>query len=139
MDRPYVYAEEASQTSGIREIWEASEFEPFLRALRNRQPYRPKADKISESESATPVESSAPFGFEKLFVEAGKNDAYIYLLVPGMSDSLEYRQEQRFASEWFEVSFRLQHQECVADLCGDAFAEVSARDCADAARDRHQH
>jgi len=80
-------AEEASQTSGIREIWEASEFEPFLRALRNRQPYRPKADKILKSESATPVESSAPFGFEKLFVEAGKNDAYIYLLVPGMSDS----------------------------------------------------
>src|SRR6266542_3244109 len=32
--------EEASQISGIKEIWEASEFEPFLKALRNRQPYR---------------------------------------------------------------------------------------------------
>jgi Xaa-Pro aminopeptidase len=31
-------AAEASQISGVKEIWEASEFEPFLRALRNRQP-----------------------------------------------------------------------------------------------------
>jgi Xaa-Pro aminopeptidase len=89
--------EEASQASGVKEIWEATEFEPFLRALRNRQPYRPKADKILMSSSAAPVESA---GFEKLFTEAGKNDAEIYLLVPGAGDSLEYRQEQRFASEW---------------------------------------
>jgi Xaa-Pro aminopeptidase len=93
-------AEEASQTSGIKEIWEAGEFEPFLQALRNRQPYRPKADKILMSASARPVENGGPSGFEKLFAEAGNNDAYIYLLVPAMSDSLEYRQEQRFASEW---------------------------------------
>ena len=39
-------AEEASQLSGIREIWLASEFEPFLKALRNRQPYRPKPESI---------------------------------------------------------------------------------------------
>ena len=39
-------AEEASQVSGIKEIWEAGEFEPFMRALRNRQPYRPKPEKI---------------------------------------------------------------------------------------------
>jgi Xaa-Pro aminopeptidase len=92
--------EEASQTSGIKEIWEASEFEPFLKALRNRQPYRPKADKILMSSSAAPVESGAPSGFEKLFAAAGKNDGEIHLLVPGAGDSLEYRQEQRFASEW---------------------------------------
>ncbi len=93
-------AEEASQVSGIREIWEASEFEPFLRALRNRQPYRPKADKILMSAKPAPIESGASSGFEKLFAAAGENDAYIYLLVPGMADSLEFRQEQRFASEW---------------------------------------
>jgi len=93
-------AEEASQTSGIKEIWEASEFEPFLQAVRTRQPYRPKADRILMSSSAAPVESGAPSGFEKLFAEAGKNDAEIHLLVPGAGDSLEYRQEQRFASEW---------------------------------------
>jgi Xaa-Pro aminopeptidase len=92
--------EEASQTSGVREIWEASEFEPFLSALRNRQPYRPKADKILMSSSVTPAESGSPLGFEKLFAAAGKNDGEIHLLVPGAGDSLEYRQEQRFASEW---------------------------------------
>jgi Xaa-Pro aminopeptidase len=38
--------EEARATSGISEIWEAGEFEPFMRALRNRQPYRPKAEAL---------------------------------------------------------------------------------------------
>lgn len=94
-------AAEASQVSGINEIWEASEFEPFLRALRNRQPYRPKAENIlMSSNNPTPVDIGALSGFEKLFATAGKNDAEIHLLVPGASDSLEYRQEQRFASEW---------------------------------------
>jgi Xaa-Pro aminopeptidase len=92
--------EEASQISGIKEIWEASEFEPFVRALRNRQPYRPKSEKILMSANAAPAESSSPSGFEKLFAAAGKNDGEIYLLVPGATDSLEYRQEQRFASDW---------------------------------------
>src|SRR5215217_5287940 len=35
-------AEEATQLSGIREIWQNSEFDPFIKALRNRQPYRPE-------------------------------------------------------------------------------------------------
>jgi Xaa-Pro aminopeptidase len=95
-------AEEASQVSGIKEIWDASEFEPFLRALRNHQPYRPKAEKILMS--SITEESSAPFGFQKLFAAAAKNDAEIHLLVPGAVDSLEYRQEQRFASEWAKSS-----------------------------------
>ena len=34
-------AEEAHQLSGVREIWHTSEFDPFIKALRNRQPYRP--------------------------------------------------------------------------------------------------
>jgi Xaa-Pro aminopeptidase len=92
--------EEASQISGIKEIWEASEFEPFLRALRDHQPYRPKAEKILMSSNPTAVEGSALSGFEKLFGYAGKNEAEIHLLVAGPGDSLEYRQEQRFASEW---------------------------------------
>lgn len=93
--------EEATQVSGIREIWEAGEFEPFLSALRNRQPYRPAADKILMSSSpagssSTPTTS----GFEKLFTAAGKQDGEIYLLVPGRGNSLEYRQEERLASDW---------------------------------------
>jgi len=92
-------AAEASQASGIKEIWDASEFQPFLQALRNRQPYRPKAEKILMSSRSAVVET-APSGFEKLFAGAGNNNADLYLLVPGVADSLEYRQEQRFASEW---------------------------------------
>ena len=94
--------EEASQISGIKEIWDAGEFEPFLRALRNRQPYQPKPEKILMSANAgTPGSGAAnASGFEKLLAAAGKNDGELYLLVPGSGDSLEYRQEQRFASDW---------------------------------------
>jgi Xaa-Pro aminopeptidase len=92
--------EEANQISGIREIWEASEFEPFLGALRNRQPYRPKAEKILLSSNSLPPTVSQSWGFEKLFEAAGKNDASLYILVPRTGESLEYRQEQRFASDW---------------------------------------
>ena len=56
--------EEARQRSGIREIWEASEFEPFMRALRNRQPYRPKAEatlmSAETNASAQPITPPVP-------------------------------------------------------------------------------
>ncbi len=96
-------AEEASQVSGIKEIWEAGEFEPFMRALRNRQPYRPKDEKILMTSIRASSESSAvpsSLGFDKLFAAALDNNGELYLLVPGAGDSMEYRQEQRFASEW---------------------------------------
>jgi hypothetical protein len=83
-------AAEASKVSGIQEIWEASEFEPFIRALRNRQPYRPQPEKILMSSG--PATSTSDTGFEKLFTAASNNDANIYLLVPGSGESLEYRQ-----------------------------------------------
>jgi len=94
--------EEASQVSGIKEIWEASEFEPFMRALRNRQPYRPKPEKILLSSSSAAGENAIPnsLGFDKIFAAALDNNGEIYLLVPGAGDSMEYRQEQLFASEW---------------------------------------
>ena len=89
--------EEASAESGIKEIWEASEFEPFLNSLRTREPYRPKADKILMSAAAG---ESAAGGFEKLFAAAAKNEAQLYLLAPTGRESFEYRQEQRFAADW---------------------------------------
>ncbi|HXL79923.1 MAG TPA: aminopeptidase P family protein [Pyrinomonadaceae bacterium] len=92
-------AEEASQLSGIKEIWEASEFEPFLRALRNRQPYRPKPEHILMS-SIAPAESPSMSGYEKLFAAVAKNEGELYLLVPGEGESREYKREQRFASDW---------------------------------------
>jgi len=92
--------EEASQISGIKEIWEAGEFEPFLKALRNRQPYRPKDERILMTTRMATSESSPPSGFEKIFSAAGKNDGEVFVLVPGAGESLEYRQEQKFASDW---------------------------------------
>jgi Xaa-Pro aminopeptidase len=91
--------EEANQLSGIKEIWEASEFEPFLRSLRNRQPYRPQPEHILMS-STTAAEAQSTLGFEKLFTAAGKNEADLYLLVPGETESREYKREQRFAADW---------------------------------------
>src|SRR2546426_693340 len=92
-------AEEASQISGIREIWERSELEPFLAALRNRQPYRPRTENILMSSSAPMMNGVASLGFERVFEAAAKNDAELYLLMPGQGDSREYREEQRFV-EW---------------------------------------
>ena len=89
--------EEASALSGIKEIWEISEFEPFLAALRTHQAYRPKAEKILMSASAP---ASSTSGFENVFAAAEKNEAQLYLLAPGSRESFEYRQEQRFAAEW---------------------------------------
>jgi len=47
--------EDARQISGIGEIWEAKEFEPFMRALRNRQIYHPKDDAVLMSARAAPL------------------------------------------------------------------------------------
>jgi Xaa-Pro aminopeptidase len=106
---------EASQLSGVKEIWEASEFKPFLEALRNRQPYRPAPEKIllsanSMTEGSSEASgngggngggnASSSWGFEKVFAAAAKNDGELYLLVPGRGESQEYRQEQLFASDW---------------------------------------
>ena len=93
-------AEEASQISGIKEIWEASEFEPFLSALRNRQPYRPKPEHILLSARAADASVPPMSGFEKLFAAVAKNEGELYLLVPNEPDSREYKREQRFASDW---------------------------------------
>jgi Xaa-Pro aminopeptidase len=110
--------EEAHALSGVKEIWEAGEFEPFMRAFKNRQPYRPSADKIllsslpaaprrvgvsnpSSSNHAVAADTSVTSGFEKVFAAADKNDAALYMLVPGNA-SVEYRQEQQFAAEWMK-------------------------------------
>ncbi|PYS49817.1 MAG: hypothetical protein DMF68_08870 [Acidobacteria bacterium] len=106
-------AEEAQAASGIREIWEAKEFEPFMRALRNRQAYRPKAEAIFMSASAHGSTQSAmiggaanagqanlPTGFENLFSAMARDEASLYLLLPREDESREYKQEQAFAAQW---------------------------------------
>ena len=97
-------AEEASQLSGIREIWLASEFDPFIKALRNRQPYRPKPENILLSDQPVTSTLSNDHGFNGLFDAAAKNEASLYLLVPGGAESREYKQEQRFAADWAQTA-----------------------------------
>jgi Xaa-Pro aminopeptidase len=91
---------EANQLSGIREIWNASEFDPFIKAIRNRQPYRPKPENIFMSDLPADMPLTNDHGYTALFDAAAKGEAGVFMLMPGQGESREYKQEQRFASEW---------------------------------------
>jgi Xaa-Pro aminopeptidase len=93
-------AEEANQLSGIREIWNNTEFEPFIKAIRNRQPYRPKQENVFMSDLPADMPLTNDNGYTALFDAAAKGEAGVFMLVPGQGDSREYKQEQRFASDW---------------------------------------
>src|SRR5712692_1619255 len=43
-------AQEAAQLSGIREIWEASEFDGFMKAIHDHESYRPKPENVLMSD-----------------------------------------------------------------------------------------
>lgn len=113
--------EEASQISGIKEIWEAGEFDPFMRALRGRQAYSPKPEGILMTTGAPMVSKAANVataptasggaataqpvtGFESLFSAMAKNEAGLNLLLPREPESREYKQEQNFAAQWAKVA-----------------------------------
>ena len=107
----YMYsAEDARRLSGISEIWEDKEFEPFMQAVRARQPYRPKeggvlmSSSLSSNATATVASSNE---FEPLFGAIGRNEASIFLLVPTQEAEKgefgvhrEWGQEQRYATDW---------------------------------------
>ncbi|MDX6268899.1 MAG: Xaa-Pro aminopeptidase, partial [Acidobacteriota bacterium] len=118
-------AEEARALSGIGEIWEAREFEPFMSAIRARRAYRPKDESILLSSvppptpsptpatagAATPSATAAPgtqqnaSGYEALFGAMAQKSGSLYLLIPGgEGDNREFRQEQAFASRWAQSS-----------------------------------
>lgn len=119
----YMYsAEDAQKLSGVGEIWEAREFEPFMKAMQNRQPYVPAGDAVLMSAtkpggtqiatppatvSATTSAATTPTGYENLFAAMNGKEASLFLLVPPreaekgeFGDSREWRREQRFATEW---------------------------------------
>jgi len=93
-------AEEANQLSGVREIWSTSEFDPFIKALRNRQPYRPKPENIFMSDLPKDMPLTNDNGYTALFDAAAKGEAGVFMLMPGQGESREYKQEQRFAADW---------------------------------------
>jgi Xaa-Pro aminopeptidase len=96
--------EEARQISGVKEIWAATEFDAFIKAIRNRQPYRPKPENVLSSELPASTTVSNDHGFIKLFDAAAKGEAGLFMLVPGDTDSREYKLEQRFASDWAKTA-----------------------------------
>src|SRR6478672_12830488 len=96
--------QEANQVSGVKEIWEANEFKPFIDALRNRQPYRPKPENIFMSDLPAGTTMANGNGFEPLLEAAGKNEASVYLLMTREMESREYKQEQRFANDWVKTA-----------------------------------
>src|SRR5438552_7335084 len=51
-------AEEAARLSGVKEIWAAGEFEPFMRAIRNKESYLPKAENVLMSMPRSPSGSA---------------------------------------------------------------------------------
>lgn len=94
--------EEATQISGVREIWEAREFEPFINALKEKRAYSPQAAGVlaSPSRAAEHGDAAAPAAYETLFAAMAKNEATLYLLLSGRVNSREYRQEQEYAEKW---------------------------------------
>lgn len=85
-------AEEAARFSGIREIWAASEFEPFIKAARNKESYSPKAENVLMSSTR-----SAGSDLSSLAT-------LCLIAAPDRGESREYRQEQRFANDWKTVA-----------------------------------
>ena len=112
--------EEAAQLSGINEIWEASEFDPFIKSIQehnvSKEAYQPKPENILLSKRATPAPgliNESLGGFSLLYRAAESKTAALYLLAnpPANSpfESREYRQEQRFAAAWpKESGFNIQ-------------------------------
>lgn len=105
--------QEVAQLSGIKEIWEASEFQNFMKAVRNKESYQPKPENILMSERAgasATTSSPASSGLESLFNAVPTNEASVYLLnFPREGESKEYRQEQLFAAAWKDSGFKIQN------------------------------
>jgi len=92
--------QEAARLSGIKEIWEAREFGPFMSALAKHEAYRPNPENILLSSADAAGGASE---FDSLFGAAAKNEAGLYLLsFPREDESKEYRQEQKFAAAWLK-------------------------------------
>ena len=104
-------AQEAAQLSGIKEIWEATEFDGFVKAIRSHEAYKPKPENVLMSGRQAGASEASNGGFDALFNAAAKNEATLHLLnFPREGESREYRQEQRFAANWTkETGFTIQN------------------------------
>lgn len=85
--------EEARAASGVGEIWEAREFEPFMTAVRSRLTYRPAPEAVLLS----PASQQQTTPWASLFAAMTKNEATLYLLLTGGEHTREYQREQAYA------------------------------------------
>jgi Xaa-Pro aminopeptidase len=88
---------EARALSGIDEIWEAGEFQPFMNALRVGHAYRPAPQGVLLSARGA---AAGEQGLEALFAAMSRGEATLFMLLPGGQRSREYRREQEFAAAW---------------------------------------
>ncbi|MDT5271536.1 MAG: Xaa-Pro aminopeptidase [Acidobacteriota bacterium] len=87
--------EEARAASGLGEIWEAREFEPFMAAVRARHAYSPATGAVLLSlASMTPVPS------DSFLAAMSKNEATLYLLLTGGEQNREYERERAYSVAW---------------------------------------
>jgi Xaa-Pro aminopeptidase len=116
-------AEDARALSGVGEIWEAGEFEPFMRAVRQGRAFKPRAESIllsanatvvaggavattaatTNAQTATPVVQSQQTGYETLLAAIAQDEASIFLLLPSEAASREFRREQELAGRWAQT------------------------------------
>lgn len=87
--------EEARATSGVNEIWDAKEFEPFMDSLRARRAYSPAQGGVLLSH-ANP--QPAPAG--DFLAAMAKNEATLYLLLTGGERNPEFRREHAYSAAW---------------------------------------
>jgi Xaa-Pro aminopeptidase len=91
--------EEASAVSGVGEIWEAREFEPFMNAVRTRLAYRPAPQAVLLS---TPNALSSPPN--DFLAAMSKNEATLYLLITGGEHNREFERERAYSEAWIKDS-----------------------------------
>ncbi len=88
--------EDARAASGVGEIWDARQFEPFMAAVRARRAFAPAPEAVLLS--AAGAQAFAP-ALENLYAAMAKNEGALYLLHSGGPDR-EFAREQAFAAEW---------------------------------------
>ena len=85
---------EARALSGVGEIWDAREFEPFMTAVRSRLAYRPAPEAVLLAPPSAP-----PAPPQDFLAAMAKNEATLYLLLRG-EKSREFRQEFLYSAAW---------------------------------------
>lgn len=87
--------EEARAASGVGEIWDAREFEPFMTAVRSRLTYRPAPEAVLLAPTG-----ARPAPSEDFLAAMAKNEATLYLLLTGGERNREYERERVYSVAW---------------------------------------